>query len=390
MRNPYIDRLRGLSIAAVLMLHCAVNLPSDFRPIPHDFFFALVRTGYYGVSMFFVISGFLITGKVLQRELDERNPRFSIKAFYAQRLGRIFPVLALMVFIAVALSLIGVQGFIIDQTHHSILQILNYVFTFRFNMYLVPGLPLPWLVLWSLSIEEVFYLSFPILFGALKKPRWIVPILIAVIVFGPFRRASSPPRWLYDYFSCFDLISIGSLTAFISSALSRLENRQKIWKLFRWTGLAIITFVYLRYPVLQNIVFGPSLIGIGAAVYLLGSAYPKAVPSIAARVLRLPELFGQFSYELYLFHSFVIVAVAGMIAPAVIKTWNLIALSYGSFGVAIAVSFLVSAGIAKAYSEPANKCIRRMLSASSDRREPSRPLPAGCESALPLLTSDDE
>ncbi len=363
------------------MLQSALLLPTDFRPIPPDCFFAVVRTGYYGVSMFFVISGFLITGKVLRRELYERKPRFSIRAFYAQRLGRIFPCLALMVLIAVTLSLFGVRGFTIDQTRHSVLQILNYVFTFRFNMYSVPGLPLPWLVLWSLSIEEVFYLSFPILFGALKKPRWIVPILIGIVVFGPFRRASAPPRWLYDYFSCFDLISLGSLTAFVSSALSRFENHQNIWKLIRWAGLAIITFFYLRCPVLQNIVFGPSLIGLGAAVYLLGSAYPKAVPSIAAKVLRLPELFGQFSYELYLFHSFVVVAVAGMIAPA-IKTWNLIALSYGSFGVVIAVSFLVSGGIAKAYSEPANKSIRRMLSGSSQRREPSRPLTAECGSAV--------
>ena len=94
MRNPYIDRLRGLSIAAVLVLHWVFLLPSDFGPIPH-YMFAVVRTGYYGVSMFFVISGFLITGKVLQRNLDESKPRFSIRAFYAQRLGGSFRALCL-------------------------------------------------------------------------------------------------------------------------------------------------------------------------------------------------------------------------------------------------------------------------------------------------------
>ena len=204
-----------------------------------------------------------------------------------------------MVSIALTLSLCGVQGFVIDGTRHSVWRLLNYIFTFRFNIYPdYTGLPLPWKVLWSLSIEEVFYFSFPILFGALKRPRWIVPILIIVIVFGPFRRASGP---------------------------------------------------------------GP-------------------------KVLRVPELFGQFSYELYLFHSFVIVAVAETIAP-VVRTWNHIALSYGSFGVVITVSFFASGAIAKAYSEPANKFIRRMLLGSSQRPKSSRPMPGECE--FSALNSND-
>jgi peptidoglycan/LPS O-acetylase OafA/YrhL len=383
MRNPYIDRLRGLSIAAVLMLHYAVFLPCAFSPLPPSYILAIVTTGYYGVSMFFVISGFLITGKVLQRMPNGSKSPFSISAFYAQRLGRIFPCLVLMVSVAVTLSLCGVPGFEIDQTRDSVWQMLNYIFTFRFNIYPdYTALPLPWKVLWSLSIEEVFYLSFPILFGALKRPGWIVPMLIAIIVFGPFRRATVPiSTVLYDYFSCFDLIALGSLTAVGSFELSKWKNRQGIWKVFRWVGFAIIAFAYLRFPVQKNIVFGPSLIGLGTAVYLLGTAYAKATPSMWSKVLRVPELFGQFSYELYLFHSFVIVGVAKMIAPAV-KTWNLIALTYVSFGIVIVVSFLVSAGIAKAYSEPANKFIRRILLGRSRGLRPSRPLPSESETAL--------
>jgi peptidoglycan/LPS O-acetylase OafA/YrhL len=89
-----------------------------------------------------------------------------------------------------------------------------------------------------------------------------------------------------------------------------------------------------------------------------------------SKALRLPELFGQFSYELYLFHSFVIVAVAETIAPA-LKNGNLIGHSYGSLAIVIAISFFVSGAIAKAYSEPANKAIRRMLLGPAKRRNMS-------------------
>jgi peptidoglycan/LPS O-acetylase OafA/YrhL len=357
-----------------MMLHCALVLPHDFRPIPPNYITAMFRTGYYGVSMFFVISGFLITAKVLQRSPDGCNSRFSVRAFYVHRLGRIFPCLVLMVSVALTLSLCRVQGFTIDPTRYSIWQMLNYIFTFRFNTYPgFEGLPNPWKVLWSLSIEEVFYLSFPILFGALKRPHWIVPILIVVIAVGPFRRSSSPGlSVLYDYFSCFDLIALGSLTAFISSAFLGHGSRQLIWKVFRGAGLAVITLVYFRYPVLNNIVFGPSLIGLGAAIYLLGAIYAEAAPPIKSNVLGLLDMFGQYSYELYLFHFLIIMAIHAAINRPTVKFWNPIFLSYSSFGLSFVISFLVSALIARTYSEPVNKYIRRVLIRFLGRLKPSR------------------
>jgi peptidoglycan/LPS O-acetylase OafA/YrhL len=383
MRNLYIDRLRGLSIAVVLTMHCFIFLPHDFRPIPPDYVASVVRTGYYGVSMFFVISGFLITARVLQRDPETTKSRFSIGAFYAQRLGRIFPCLVLMVTLGFVLSLCRLQGFVIDWSRHSFWQMLNYIFTFRFNRYPAgyTGLPLPWMILWSLSIEEVFYLSFPILFGLLRKPRWIVPVLLLVIGYGPFRRASLPsPFVLYDDFGCFDLIALGSLTALITSALSRFGIHKQVGNALRWTGLAIILFVYLRYPVLQNPVFGPSLIGLGAAFYLLGSIHGTPPGSRQSKILRWPELFGQFSYELYLFHSFVIIAVSVLVV-SIFKAWNTVFLSYASLAFAIVVSFVVSAAISKRYSEPANRLIRRILSRPSRPRTP-QPLPDCSRSVL--------
>jgi peptidoglycan/LPS O-acetylase OafA/YrhL len=369
VRNLHIDRLRGISIAVVMGLHFFLFLPHDFRPIPPQYLANVVRTGYYGVSIFFVISGFLITVRVLARNPETGKSRFSIGVFYAQRVGRIFPCLVLMVALAFALSLCGFQCFAIDWSRHSFWQMVNYIFTFRFNKYPVgyAGLPLPWMVLWSLSIEEVFYLSFPILFGILKKLRWIVPVLLIFIGYGPFRRATVPsPFSLYDYYGCFDLIALGSLTAFVASALSRRDIHTQLWNAFRWTGFAIILFVYVRYPVLQNPVFGPSLIGLGSAVFLLGSVHVKPPGLRPSKILRLPELFGQFSYELYLFHSFVIVAV-GALVVSIFKAWNTVFLSYASFGFTIAVSFVLSAAISKWYSEPANGLIRRIL------LHPSRP-----------------
>jgi peptidoglycan/LPS O-acetylase OafA/YrhL len=360
VRNPYVDRLRGLSIVAVMSLHFAILLPCAFVPVPGEWIAAVARSGYYGVSMFFVISGFLITGKVLSRSQDGRQ--FSIRSFYAQRAGRIFPCLFLMVALAIALSLCNVPGFVIDQKQQSLCQILNYVLTFRFNTHLNwTGLPDPWKVLWSLSIEEVFYLSFPILFGILKKHWLIIPFLISIFVFGPFRRASLPgSTGLYDYFGCFDLIALGALTAFASRALSRHGYPQHLFRFFRWSGLAIVGFTYLRYTVLQNMSFGPSLIGIGAAIYLLGSAHGEVPSTRVAKMLRVPELFGQLSYELYLFHFFVLVGLAQLIAP-LLKQWSFVGLSYFSLASVFCVLLPTSLFISKVFSEPANRAIRQLL-----------------------------
>jgi peptidoglycan/LPS O-acetylase OafA/YrhL len=330
------------------------------KPIPEWFVILVARNGYLGVSMFFVISGFLITNKVLQPRPN--TLRFSTWSFYSQRIGRILPCLALMFFLAEALCLLGIPGFTFDQAKFPAWEIFAYIATFQYNVFLVKhaGLPHLWDVLWSLSIEEVFYLSFPILFGVLKRKAFILPILLALVIVGPIRRSVLGHIGLYDYYCCFDQIALGSLAAFVSSGPFLANLSHHCCGYLRYASLAFITVVYFAFWIEKDFVFEPSLVAIGAATYLLGCNYSRRQAPPTSSKLRLLELCGRLSYEAYLFHMFLLIAmtktVVSMLTPA-----NIIMVSY--FSNAIFWVFLISFAwiVSKIFSEPLNRAIRDFL-----------------------------
>ncbi|HSU18308.1 MAG TPA: acyltransferase family protein, partial [Acidobacteriaceae bacterium] len=180
-----IDVLRGLSIVAVILLHILirfagvhVRLGWDWPKYTRHFVFL---NGGNGVTTFFAVSGFLITLTSLRRfgSLGAIRPG----AFYRIRFARIMPLLLLMLFILSVLHLAHVQGYVINGKVFSLPRALFAALTFHLNWLEASRnawLPACWTVLWSLSIEETFYLLFPlislVLFrgGALGRSMWIV------------------------------------------------------------------------------------------------------------------------------------------------------------------------------------------------------------------------
>lgn len=360
-RNAFIDQLRGVSILVVLGMH--YNGPS---PIPKDLSRILFRNGYYGVGIFLVISGFLIANKVL---LDKHKGRsYSIRNFYVQRFGRIFPCLVLVVATLLSLSALGISGFVQDYEAHPVGRLLNYVFTFRFNSYYLTipneGLPYPWLILWSLSIEEVFYLTFPILFGLLKKPVLIAMALLAFIIYGPLCRAQLGYVGLYHYFGCFDLIALGCLSALGCHVLRAKVISPKLTVAFRLAGVAVMIFTYLATYSVQNFIIGPSMIAIGAALFLVSTTRNARSDFVGVRrtPLFILELLGRLSYELYLFHLVVLCLLSSYFLPVLlhynIESRTVSVISLAAF-IATCLSF--SWLLSRYYSEPLNKRIRRVL-----------------------------
>ena len=151
--NVIVARLRGVCILVVLILHYGGWYPSIFDFIGHA-----ANNGYYGVTVFFVVSGFLITSHILRRYGEPS--RVAVGGFYVMRFARIFPMLALTLALLSVLAFCGVKYFSVGNLT-DYLQIMGYVLTVRYNLYIVG--PPAWTVLWSLSIEEAFYLIFPLL-----------------------------------------------------------------------------------------------------------------------------------------------------------------------------------------------------------------------------------
>jgi peptidoglycan/LPS O-acetylase OafA/YrhL len=184
-----IDVLRGLCIVAVILNHVnlriRLNQSSFGKWIGVDAINALVWNGHEGVRIFFVISGFLITTWTLRRWGELR--RIEVRQFYAMRFARIVPCLVGLLALLAILDRAGVPRFTINTEHTTLARALFAALTFHINWLEAKTgyLPAAWDILWSLSVEEVFYLFFPVLCAWLKKPALLVAVFSAFVVAGP-------------------------------------------------------------------------------------------------------------------------------------------------------------------------------------------------------------
>lgn len=167
----HIDGLRGIAVLAVLLYH--LNVP----------FFG---GGFIGVDVFFVISGFLITG-ILVRGLDSGN--FSVTDFYARRIKRIFPALFTMLFLTSFLSMAFSGAREYSQFFQALRaaagQISNLLFSREIDYFDAGDKLNPLLHTWSLGVEQQFYLIWPVILVAIYRLGWAskrVAIFMVLIV----------------------------------------------------------------------------------------------------------------------------------------------------------------------------------------------------------------
>jgi peptidoglycan/LPS O-acetylase OafA/YrhL len=169
--RPHIDGLRAIAVMSVVFYHAGLFIPG----------------GFVGVDVFFVISGFLIIGQIVEAQ---RHGTFSLKSFWARRALRILPPYVLVITASMVIAhyvLIGndeIQEFY-RQVKYSGMLIANYLF-YRQEGYFNGAAELkPLLHLWSLAVEEQFYLAAPLVlaaFAALSK-RWAIGQALAITLF---------------------------------------------------------------------------------------------------------------------------------------------------------------------------------------------------------------
>jgi peptidoglycan/LPS O-acetylase OafA/YrhL len=219
-----IDVLRGLSIVAVVLHHInlrfLINKVSFKAALPDQLGRILFWNGANGVTVFFAISGFLITSTVIRRWGSPGAVR--VVDFYRLRLARIMPVLLALLAVLSVLHLTHVQGFEIPPERASLGRALLAAMTFHINwLEAARGyLPANWDVLWSLSVEEVFYFFFPLICWLTRGRRALVVVLAIFVVLGPFARTvlTKNEYWAEcGYLSCMDAIALGCLAAMLSS-----------------------------------------------------------------------------------------------------------------------------------------------------------------------------
>ncbi len=223
-RNHGIDLLRGLSILLVVLHHIGLRIPLKHTALaaflPKRLMDALNYNGYESVFVFFTISGFLIAGNALQRwgSLD----RINIKAFYARRFARIIPCLLLLVLVLSVLHLAGFEDYLIAHPDQSLQGAIASAMGLYLNWYEghTGYLPGNWDVLWSLSIEEVFYIGFPIVCLLTRRMAVLVPLLVVFALSLPFTHAANIDNEIWRekaYLPGMAAIAMGILAALVAA-----------------------------------------------------------------------------------------------------------------------------------------------------------------------------
>lgn len=293
-RIPSLDGLRALSIGLVIFSHL---MGTRRFPLGATAFGNIGDFGYLGVKVFFVISGYLITSLLIKEH--EKTGTISLLGFIKRRAWRIFP--AFYVFIA-CMCLAWGLGWLAMQTG-DVIAAVTYTMNYRADPAWALG------HIWSLSVEEQFYLLWPFLVLTFGRRR-IVAVSAVMIVLAIGFRAIAWYHFHSDelveaaYPCVMDSIAVGCLLAGLRTRLDGARGYQRFLRspLFLIVPVAVAVFQYPSRPELQ---------------YLLGTTFENlGIALIVDRSVRIPDdpigkllnwsplvWIGTLSYSLYLWQE---------------------------------------------------------------------------------------
>ena len=273
--RPDIEGLRAVAVLLVVFYHAG---------------FGGLSGGYVGVDVFFVISGFVITGVLLRERAS--SGRTSLVGFYGRRSRRIIPSATVVVVITVVV-VYAVLGIVYgDQTAVDARWTAVFLANFHFasvgtNYLNAQQPPSPLLNFWSLAVEEQFYLVYPSLFLLAAAIRTRLPLyarmrigLVAIITasfaLSILQTTSNPTVAYFSPLTRAWELALGALVAVSTEWLSRLPKM--LASVSTWVGLAAIVFASIAFN--SHTVYPGSLVAVpvvGAALVIAGGAATPAL-----------------------------------------------------------------------------------------------------------------
>jgi peptidoglycan/LPS O-acetylase OafA/YrhL len=338
---PVLDGFRGLAILAVIIMHAQVSTATTLTDRLVAFF---ADGGWFGVDLFFVLSGFLITGILI----DTLHARGYLRNFYARRALRILPLY--YVVLCVLLYVVD-PGSMNDRLGWFVVNLGNWDMalsgTYHGDQYFN--------VLWSLGVEEQFYLVWPLVVVLVSR-RGLLKVCIGLVVasFGwrlwmVLSGFGAPEQYMLTPTSM-DAIAAGAAVAVLAREPGGLAPLAPV---ARWVGAAGALLLIGVAAVLDGFNLQASSmltdgLGLGTITFgaLLVSVLAEPPTSILVRVLGSRPLrqLGRYSYAMYLFHVTIVEALLkqglhpdvllrvgpGTLPGQIVFTAGTIALSYAS------------------------------------------------------------
>jgi peptidoglycan/LPS O-acetylase OafA/YrhL len=301
--RPEIDGLRAIAVGAVVLYHSQITI------LGHQPF----RGGFIGVDIFFVISGYLITSIILKELVTTGS--FSFKHFYERRARRILPALLFVMLVSLPFAWMYLLPSSFIDFSKSILYSLgfssNFYFHYSGQIYgAESGLLKPFLHTWSLSVEEQYYILFPIIL--LITFKYFRKYLIHILILGfaislglaDWTSRNYPSASFYFLHTRIWELLAGSILAYLEIKLGRHGHRsknQKLISILPFIGLTLIGYSILFF---NDRMFHPSFYTLSPIIGVCLIIWFSNKNEIITKILS-TKLFvgvGLISYSLYLWH----------------------------------------------------------------------------------------
>lgn len=337
-----IEGLRGIAILLVLVSHFVI--------VPYFAELHFLKFGFWGVNIFFVLSGFLITELLLRALNRQEENKQILKTFYIRRTLRIFPIY----YLTIALLFF----FNIENAR----EVTVYTLTYTYNLANVWGGINSNIVthFWSLCVEEQFYLFWPVLLVFVPQ-KYFLHLIWFMIIIGLGSRLlflgfewPGYERYIWSTAACFDCLGMGALLAWMKT--NRPDQLKKIVRYYliplimvtgffilsKLTGAGDDSFLFAGFGRTMVGITGFFLVGICA---LETSKWGKHL--LTGKLLR---FFGRISYGLYVYHWIIFVLLHDSIREWIQQmqsdSWVIEKLKYNTYIVSFVVLTILSVLVA--------------------------------------------
>lgn len=302
---PELDGIRGLAILLVVGFH-VFWFPFSlgvFKPIADGSGFwlqKLLLSAWIGVDLFFVLSGFLITRLLLQAKGESK----AYRRFYGRRALRIFPPYFLLLALWPLLASLYPESLRHGDDFGARMGLWSYTSNWMIGFWGWDRLPMPLTHSWTLSIEEQFYLIWPLLILTLDR-RWSLRLCLGLLVLCPVARMLLDPLLAYMATPArLDALAAGAALALWDRPLPR-------WTVPGFAALIAVIFIWREGLAGEDrvmLILGLSAL-LGLFVSILAQTVYRAPRWSTVFAMRPLRWLGKYSYGIYLYHQPVIILI---------------------------------------------------------------------------------